>query len=133
MKKIRAIIYPSDLTDEEWNEIQPLFKGMRHRKWSKRILVNAVFYVNKTGCQWRQLPKDFPPYQTVYSFFQRACKSGLWDKILQYLVRRTREKAGRNTNPSYAIIDSQSVKSVYKGEERGYDGGEKKSKVVNGT
>ena len=125
MKKIRAIIYPSDLTDEEWNEIQPLFKGMRHRKWSKRILVNAVFYVNKTGCQWRQLPKDFPPYQTVYSFFQRACKSGLWDKILQYLVRRTREKAGRNTNPSYAIIDSQSVKSVYKGEERGYDGGKK--------
>ena len=125
MKKIRAIIYPSDLTDEEWDEIQPLFKGMRHRKWSKRILVNAVFYVNKTGCQWRQLPKDFPPYQTVYSFFQRACKSGLWDKILQYLVRRTREKAGRNTNPSYAIIDSQSVKSVYKGEERGYDGGKK--------
>ena len=115
--------YESDLTDDEWNEICHLFTGMRHRKWSKRMLVNAVCYLIKTGCQWRQLPHDFPPYKTVYSFFSRAYKSGLWDKILEHLVRRTREKAGRPVEPSYGIIDSQSVKTIFSGDERGIDGG----------
>ena len=111
--------YSSDITDEQWNEIKPLFVNMRQRKWSKRELINAVFYVIESGCQWRQLPHDFPPYQTVYSFFRRGKESGLWDRILDHLVRRTRVKAKRNEVPSYGIIDSQSVKTVGGSKERG--------------
>ena len=117
--------YPSDLTEQEWEEIRPLLKGMRQRKWSKRELITAVFYLQKTGCQWRQLPHDFPPYTTVFSFYRRACISGLWDAILVHLVKKTREKAGHNPNPTYGIIDSQSVRTVYRGECRGFDGGKK--------
>ena len=88
--------YPSDLTDEQWAKIAPLLSGMRVYKWSKHELMNAVLYVTKTGCQWRQLPHDFPPYSTVYSFFRRAKLSGLWDRILEYLVKENRENANRN-------------------------------------
>ncbi len=97
--------------------------GTRQCKWEKRELLNAIFYVVKTGCQWRQLPHVFPPYQTVYSFYRRTLKNGLWDKILQYLVERTRERAGRTAQPSYGLIDSQSVKTVADSEERGIGGG----------
>ena len=134
MKKRQAMrkSYPTDLTDAQWKEIEPLYTGMRNRKWSKRELTNAVLYVTKTGCQWRNLPHDFPPYQTVYSFFSRGQKSGLWEKILVHLVEKIRLNAGRNANPSYALIDSQSAKTVAGSEERGIDGG-KKQKEENGT
>ena len=134
MKKRQAMrkSYPTDLTDAQWKEIEPLYTGMRNRKWSKRELTNAVLYVTKTGCQWRNLPHDFPPYQTVYSFFSRGQKSGLWEKILVHLVEKIRLDAGKNANPSYALIDSQSVKTVADSEERGIDG-EKKQKEENGT
>jgi len=122
--------YPSDLTDEQWAEIAALFTGMRVYKWSKHELMNAVMYVKTTGCQWRQLPHDFPPYSTVHSFFRRAKLSGLWDRILEHLVKRSRENAGRTAQPSYAIIDSQSVKTTGTSEERGIDG-EKKRKGEN--
>ena len=118
--------YKTDLTDEQWKIIEPLFVGMRKRKWEKRELVNAVLYLVKTGCQWRNLPHDFPPAFTVHSFYRRARLNGLWDRILQHLVKITRENAGRNTEPSYAIIDSQSVKTTSASEERGYDGGKKR-------
>ena len=118
--------YPSDLTDEQWELIKPLFSGMRNRKWSKRELVNAVLYLVKTGCQWRQLPSDFPPVFTVHSFYRRARLNGLWDRILNYLVKLTREKAGKNPEPTYAIIDSQSVKTTSANEQRGFDGGKKR-------
>ena len=111
--------YETDLTDEQWEIIEPLFVGMRKRKWEKRELVNAVLYLVKTGCQWRNLPHDFPPAFTVHSFYRRARLSGLWDRILQHLVKITREKAGRNSEPSYAIIDSQSVKTSSASEEQG--------------
>ena len=128
MKKIKEgrKSYPSDLTDKQWAEIEPLYAGMRKRKWSKRELTNAVLYLVKTGCQWRQLPHDFPPYPTVWSFYRRALKSGLWDKILEHLVARTRENAGRSISPSYALVDSQSVKTTGASEERGIDGGKKR-------
>lgn len=112
--KITRKQYPSDLTDAQWHEIEPLFTNMRNRKWSKRELTNAVLYINKTGCQWRNLPHDFPPYQTVFSFYSRAIKSGLWDRILQHMVRKTRTDAGKDPNPTYALIDSQSVKEACK-------------------
>lgn len=81
--------YPTDLTDEQWAVIEPHFNRHRRYKWDKRELVNAVLYITKTGCQWRMLPNDFPPYPTVWSFFRRANQSGLWDKILQDLVKKS--------------------------------------------
>ena len=95
-------------------------------------MTDAVLYLVDSGCKWRQLPHDYPPYSTVYSFYRRAKISGLWDKILEHLVKKTRTNAGRGENPSYAIIDSQSVKTVAASEERGLDGG-KKRKAESGT
>ncbi len=118
--------YPSDLSDTQWEEIAPLFSGMRNRTWPKRELTNAVLYFVKTGCQWRHLPHDFPPYSTVHSFYRRAIKSGLWDKILEHMVIKTRIDAGREANPTYGLIDSQSVKTTSASEERGIDGGKKR-------
>ena len=123
---MREKIYETDLTDEQWEVIEPLFVGMRNRKWDKRELLNAVLYLVKTGCQWRNLPHDFPPYPTVYSFFRRAKLNGLWDRILEQVVKITREKAVRAPQPTFAIIDSQSVKTTSYGEQRGYDGGKKR-------
>ena len=120
--------YPTDLTGKQWETIERLFTGMRTYKWSKRELTNAVLYLVDSGCKWRQLPHDFPPYSTVHSFYRRAPLSGLWDGIMKRLVLVTRKNAGRNEDPTYAIIDSQSVKTVGSGEERGYDGGKNKRK-----
>ncbi len=114
--------YPSDLTDRQREEIAPLYEGMRNCTWSKRELTDAVLYLVDSGCKWRQLPHDFPPYSTVHSFYRRARISGLWDKILEHLVKKTRINAGHKESPSYAIIDSQSVKTVAASEERGIDG-----------
>ena len=118
--------YPSDLTDEQWEEIASLYTGMRNSTWNKRELTNAVLYLVDSGCKWRQLPHDFPPYSTVHSFYRRARISGLWDKILEHLVKKTRTNAGRDEKPSYALVDSQSVKTAAASEERGIDGGKNK-------
>ena len=80
--------YPTDLTDAQWQAIEPHFNQLRHYKQDKRQLVNAVLYITKTGCQWRMLPNDFPPYSTVWSFYRRANQSGLWDRILLALVQK---------------------------------------------
>jgi len=114
--------YDTDITDEQWGEIEPLYAGMRKRIWSKRELTNAVLYINKTGCQWRSLPHDFPPYKTVSSFYHRAKNSGLWDKILEHLVKKVRVDNGKKSTPCYGLIDSRSVKTVAASEERGIDG-----------
>ena len=118
-------VYQTDLSEEQWEVIKPLFNNMRTYKWEKRELVNAVLYLVDSGCKWRQLPHDFPPYSTVHSFYRRARLNGLWDKILEHVVKLTRKKANRKTKPSYALIDSQSVKTVGPSEERGIDGGKK--------
>ena len=131
MKKENRKSYPSDLTDSQWKEIKPLYTGMRKCKWSKRELTNAVLYLVDTGCKWRQLPHDFPPYSTVHSFYRRARINGLWNKILEHIVKKARINAGRKESPSYAIVDSQSVKTTLASEERGIDGG-KKQKEENG-
>ena len=132
---MRAIInrkpYPTDLTDKQWTTISPLFYDMRIGKWPKRELVNAVLYLVDSGCKWRELPHDFPPYSTVHSFYRRARHNGLWEQIMDYLVRLTRENADRNSTPTYSLVDSQSTKTVSASEERGIDGG-KKRKEENG-
>ncbi len=124
--------YTSDLTDGQWEIIKEFFTVGNKSKYDKRELVNGVLYIVKTGCQWRNLPKEFPHWKTVYTFFRRAKLSGLWERILKQLVKQTRINAGRNENPSYGLIDSQSVKTVYASEKRGFDGG-KKRKDENGT
>ena len=119
--------YETDLTDEQLEVIAPLFVNMRKRKWEKRELVNAVLYLVKTGCQWRNLPHDFPPVFTVHSFYRRARLNGLWDKILEHLVKLTRQRSGLSEEPTQALIDSQSVKTTGAVEQKGFDA-EKKRK-----
>ena len=118
--------YETDLTDEQWEVIAPLFVNMRKRKWEKRELVNAVWYLVKTCCQWRNLAHDFPPVFTVHSFYRRARLNDLWDSILEQLVKLTRQKAGLNENPIQALIDSQSVKTTGAVEQKDFDMGKKR-------
>ena len=127
MKKLEFIPtnYPSDLTDEQWSQIEDFFPIGNKSDWHKRSLVNAVLYITKTGVQWEYLPHDYPPYSAVWSFFRRAREAGLWERIMDALVKRTRTNAGRKESPTYGIIDSQSAKTVLASEERGIDGGKK--------
>lgn len=124
MGKERAA-YRTDLTDSQWAVIAPLFEGMRNRRWPKRELVNAILYRVDNGCKWRNLPHDFPPWQSVYSFFRRAKQSGLWDEILLFLVEITRQINNLAPGPTYGIIDSQSVKTTGGCKDKGFDGGKK--------
>jgi putative transposase len=121
--------YPSDVTDKEWQLIASFFEQKRvfgrPLKHSRRQIVNAIFYLTKTGCQWRFLPKDFPPFSTVYEYFKRWSVDGTWEKVLDLLNAKDRLKNGRSQAPSYGIIDSQSVKTQYNSDERGIDGGKK--------
>lgn len=119
--------YASDLTDSQWAMIAPLFPPAGHKsKWEKRELVDAVLYLVENGCKWRNLPHDFPPYTTVSNFYHAAVKSGLWEKLLAALVAQTREQADKKAQPTYGIIDSQSVKTTGPAQERGIDGGKKR-------
>jgi len=111
--------YPSDVTDAEWAIIEPLIPkvkpGGRPEVHPKQEIVNGVFYVLRSGCQWRMLPHDFPPWQTVLNYFEAWSKDGLWERINQELRERVRRKAGREPTPSAAIVDSQSTKTTEKG------------------
>jgi putative transposase len=120
--------YPSDLSEQQWLLIKGHFKTGNYgksRKHKQIDLVNAVFYLIKTGCQWRFLPKEYPPWKTVYSFYKRAKDKGIWEKMMRDLVEKSRIKMGRKSDPSYSLIDSQSVKTTDKAKERGIDGGKK--------
>jgi putative transposase len=121
--------YTHDLTDAEWQLIHYCFpkpaKTGRPREHSFRELLNGVFYVVKAGCQWRNLPKDFAPWGTTYHYFRLWKHNGLWEKIHTHLREHLRLEEGRKSQPSAAIIDSQSVKSSETSDERGYDAGKK--------
>ena len=117
--------YTSDLTDVQWEQIKENFPAGNKSKYDKRELVNAVLYLVKTGCQWRNLPKDFPNWKAVSMFYYRAQKKGVWDEILKMLVKNSRKANRRNAEPTYALIDSQSVKTTSASENTGYDGGKK--------
>src|SRR3974377_1732877 len=111
--------YPSDLTDAEWELIKPMIpqaqRGGRPRSTDMREVMNAVRYVLRTGCQWRQLPKDFPPRSTVYSYFWEGSRYGVLDRIHHALLVACREAEGREASPTAAIIDTQAVKATEKG------------------
>jgi putative transposase len=121
--------YPSDLSDKEWFLVEGYFKQQRifgrPLRHDRRAVVNAIFYITRSGCQWRMLPKDYPPWQTVYDYFKQWCEDGTWEKVLDVLNEKDRLRQGRQAKPSYGIIDSQSVKTQYNSDERGIDGGKK--------
>src|SRR5438552_16248050 len=111
--------YPSDLTDDQWAVLRPLVPAAgtacRPVTVDRRRLIDAILYILRTGCQWRQLPHDFPPWGTVSSQFHRWRKAGLWERLHDTLYTRVRKQAGRKARPTAAIIDSQSVKTTEAG------------------
>lgn len=115
--------YASNLTDAQWKIIEPFIeraqKRGRPREVDMRDVVNAIFYVDRTGCQWRNIPADFPAWDTVYYHYRYLGKKGVWQKTHDALREEVRRKAGKKATPSAAIIDSQSVKTAQKGGPKG--------------
>jgi putative transposase len=124
--------YSTDLTDAEWRLLEPLIPAPapngRPAEYSRREIVNAILYLLRTGCSWRLLPHDFPPYALVYHYFKTWRDDGTWEQVHDRLRSKLRRAEGRHAQPSAAILDSQTVKMVDQAGPRGFDGG----KLVRG-
>ena len=123
-----SFLYPCDLTDAEWASLAPLLpepaRRGRPRRWAPRLLVNAIFYVLRTGCAWRSLPHEYSPWQTVDTTFRRWRLHGVWPRVHEALRRSVRRRAGRDPEPSAAIMDSHRVNTTEEsGRIKGDDGG----------
>ena len=124
-------LYATDLTDAEWQILEPLIPpaepGGRPLKWTRRIILDGIFYLVRSGCHWRLLPREFPPWKTVYHYFRAWRIDGTWEHLNATLRERERKRQGRNPQPSGCIMDSQSARTTSVGGIRGYDGGKKLS------
>lgn len=111
--------YFTDLSDSQWALVACHFQDYpghcRPRKYDYRDILNALFYISRSGCQWRLLPGDYPPWQSVYYYYRKWQRDGTWDLVHQTLRQQVREAAGKASTPTLALVDSQSVKTVQKG------------------
>ncbi len=114
--------YNTELTDSQWQYIDEKLQDKRKRKHNLRVVWNAIAYLVRSGCQWRLLPSEYPPWQSVYYYFNSWCKSGVYEEIMADLNLRERRRSARKEEPTLGIIDSQSVKTSSKTALRGYDG-----------
>ncbi len=121
--------YPSDLTDSEWQLLHPLLpaapKRGRPRERDLREILNGIFYLTRSGCAWRMLPKDFGPWPTVHDYYRRWRRQGIWEQLNHTLREQVRVTAGKTAAPSAAIIDSQTIKTGDQACASGYDAGKK--------